>query len=430
MTKGSRSWTRRHGFERRGQNRARHARLKACMASGKIGPVAQAASPRHDRRRSRRSDAAFRFGAQGYPALQMMRDRKSGYWYPAVVGVGGGIGVIIAAYICFLLGFTLPTAGFSLMIVVAALSLLGSYVGSVAFCVVAVACLSYFFAPPILSFRVDNVADVVVVAAFLTTSIIVTGLSARVRKMAAEELRETRAELARFARVAMLGELTASIAHEINQPLAGIVSSGNACQRWLAAEPPNIERAAQSLERIVRDGNRASEVIERIRGLAKNAPPQRTWLNINEALQEVLILVRGEMEKNHVALRTQLAEDALPVWADRIQLQQVFLNLIVNAIEAMSEQPDGPRELLVSTAKDGAGGMLAAVQDSGAGLDADTLPRIFDAFYTTKREGMGMGLAVCRSIIEAHGGRLWATPSPPRGAVFRFTLPAGREAAP
>jgi C4-dicarboxylate-specific signal transduction histidine kinase len=229
--------------------------------------------------------------------------------------------------------------------------------------------------------------------------------------------------------VTTLGELTASIAHEVNQPLAGVVSSGNACLRWLASQPPNIENAKQSAERIIRDANRASEVIQRVRSLAKKAPLQKVWLDINETVLETLVLTRMEVAQHRASLSTELSDDAPLVWTDRIQLQQVILNLVMNAIEAVSAVGDGPRDLLVSTAKHEADGVLLTVRDSGTGLDPEKLDHIFDAFYTTKREGMGMGLAVSRSIIEAHGGRLWASPNEPRGAVFQFTLPSNGEEA-
>jgi len=248
-------------------------------------------------------------------------------------------------------------------------------------------------------------------------------------KEAAAALQEAQAELAHATRVTTLGELTASIAHEVNQPLAGVVSSGNACLRWLASQPPNIENAKQSAERIIRDANRASEVIQRVRSLAKKAPLQKVWLDINETVLETLVLTRMEVAQHRASLSTELSDDAPLVWTDRIQLQQVILNLVMNAIEAVSAVGDGPRDLLVSTAKHEADGVLLTVRDSGTGLDPEKLDHIFDAFYTTKREGMGMGLAVSRSIIEAHGGRLWASPNEPRGAVFQFTLPSNGEEA-
>jgi PAS domain S-box-containing protein len=250
------------------------------------------------------------------------------------------------------------------------------------------------------------------------------------RERTEEALQEARAELAHTARVATLGELTASIAHEVSQPLVGVVTSGNACLRWLDVEPPNVEAARRSVERIVRDGHRAAEVLERIRALVKKAPPKEEQVEVNKIISEIIALTRTELQHNGVSVRTELANDLPPVLGDRIQLQQVILNLIINAIEAMTGEGAGPRELLVVSGKDGPNGVLVAVHDSGTGLSEENIDRLFGAFYTTKSKGMGMGLAISRTIIEAHGGRLWATPNTLRGAIFQFRLPIGREAAP
>jgi signal transduction histidine kinase len=369
-------------------------------------------------------------GSDGPLARLIRREPKFSLWRSSARLLAGTIGLGVLGFGCFLLGLNLATAAFALLILIALLSLQSSFVGSIIFSIVAVACLNYFFAPPIFSFHVTNLEDIVLVAAFLTTSIIITGLAAKVRAMAEQELEQVRAELARFARVAVLGELTASIAHEVNQPLAGVVSSGNACQRWLANDPPNIERATQSLDRIIRDANRASQVVERVLGLARKTPPKKAPLNLNEAVQEIIVLTRGEVERNRVSLKADLS-DALPlVWADRIQLQQVFLNLITNAVEALGAIEDGPRDLQITTVQDGPDSVLFAVRDSGKGLDAEKLHHVFDAFYTTKQDGIGMGLAVSRSIVEAHGGRLWAEPNAPRGAIFQLTLSTGQALAP
>jgi signal transduction histidine kinase len=238
---------------------------------------------------------------------------------------------------------------------------------------------------------------------------------------------EARAQLAHISRVTALGQLTASIAHEVNQPLTAVVTSGNACLRWLAAQPPNLEKARQAVERVVKDASRASEVVGRVRGLAKRSSPHKDVLNINEIVLETLALTRGEIEQNRIVLRTQLSAVLPLVPGDRIQLQQVILNLIINAVESMNPVAEGPRELLVSSAQNEAGEVLLAVCDSGTGLDPGKLDHLFDAFYTTKPEGMGMGLTINRSIIEAHGGRIWATRRVPQGAIFQFTLPTGRE---
>ncbi|MGC2202233.1 MAG: PAS domain S-box protein, partial [Stellaceae bacterium] len=238
------------------------------------------------------------------------------------------------------------------------------------------------------------------------------------------------AELALANRVMLMGELTASIAHEVNQPIAATVANASAALRWLAAQPPDMEEARQALKRIVRDGNRASEVISRIRALVRKAPLRRDRLDINEAVLEVIAMTHSELQRKDVKLETRLASDLSYIRANRVQLQQVILNLIVNAIEAMSEVGDGPRELTVSSSGSNSKDVLVEVRDSGPGFDPAGLDRLFHSFYTTKAEGMGMGLAISRSIVEAHGGRLWAMPNEPHGAVFRLTLPVGDESSP
>src|SRR6267142_2072672 len=243
------------------------------------------------------------------------------------------------------------------------------------------------------------------------------------RKRAEAALQKAQAELAHVTRLTTLGELTASIAHEVNQPLAAIVTNSNTCLRWLASEPPNLDKTRQAIGRIIKDGNRASEVISRIRALVKNAPPRNDWVDVNEIIAEVIGLAQSEVERNRIFLKSHLSSDLPLVLGDRVQLQQVLLNLIINGVEAMGGLIDGPRELLVSSAKDEANGLLVAVRDTGVGLESASLSQLFDAFFTTKPEGMGMGLAISRSIIEAHGGRLWATANSTQGAVFQLTLP-------
>jgi PAS domain S-box-containing protein len=247
------------------------------------------------------------------------------------------------------------------------------------------------------------------------------------RKRAEEALDHARAELARVARVTTLGELTASIAHEVNQPLTAVATNASTCLVWLAGNPPDVKEARQAAERIVKDSHRASAVIQRIRALVEKSPQRKDWLSVNDVIREVVTLTRSEADRNRVSLETELDDDLPPVRGDGIQLQQVILNLIMNAIEAMSAVGEGPRELLVRSARDGSQAVLVAVRDSGKGLDPEQLDQVFDAFYTTKPTGMGMGLAISRSIVEAHGGRLWATANTPQGAIFQFTLLAEDE---
>jgi two-component system sensor kinase FixL len=246
------------------------------------------------------------------------------------------------------------------------------------------------------------------------------------RKRAEESLHKTQAELAHVARIATLGEMTASIAHEINQPLGAIVNNASASLRWLTAE--NFAEARRSVELAIEDGHRAGEIIQRIRSFAKKAPPQKDWIDINQTIREVIALAQGEAQRTHMVFETRLSDDVhyVPmIFADRIQLQQVILNLIINAVEAMSENIDGRRQVLLRTGTDASGAIVVAVQDSGPGLSPENIERVFTPFYTTKPHGMGMGLAICRSIVEAHGGRLWATVNSERGATFQFTLPSG-----
>jgi len=248
------------------------------------------------------------------------------------------------------------------------------------------------------------------------------------RKRAEAELRESerryrevQTALAHANRVATMGQLAASIAHEVSQPLTATVFNAEAGLLWLAAQPPNLEEVRQILTRIVGSGNRAGDVLARIRALIKKTPLRKDRLEINGAIREVIELTRGEAVKNDVSVRTQFADGLPLVQGDRVQLQQVILNLVVNALQAMSGADEGARELLISTGTSESDGVVVAVRDSGPGLPASSAERLFDAFYTTKADGMGMGLSICRSIIEAHGGRLWASANLPRGAVFQFT---------
>jgi PAS domain S-box-containing protein len=268
------------------------------------------------------------------------------------------------------------------------------------------------------------------------------------RKLAEEKLRqkeislrEAQNELAHVSRVNMMGELAASIAHEVNQPLAGMLTNANASLRWMAGDMPNLAESRDAIQRIIRDGKRASDVIARMRALFKKAPAAQDRVAVNAMIQEVLALTQPELRSNRVSLQAQLADDLPVVIGDKIQLQQVILNLVVNAIEAMSGVAEGQRVLRVSSEKvsesepgnetagtnaleqRGSSVVLIAVQDSGPGLDPEQLPHVFETFYTTKSLGMGMGLAISRSIIEAHYGRLWVSSNTPTGAVFQFTLP-------
>jgi PAS domain S-box-containing protein len=242
------------------------------------------------------------------------------------------------------------------------------------------------------------------------------------RKQAEQALRESQAALARVTRIAAMGELTASIAHEINQPLAAVATNASATLHWLAARPPNLDEARAAVKRAIQEANRAGDVIKRIRALLQKEQPQLRPLDANAVIQEVLLLAESELLRGGVAVKTELAVDVPTVFGDRIQLQQVVLNLIMNGIDAMSAIADRPRELLILSAAHPEGALIQ-VQDSGRGLDPEHASRIFEPFFTTKPQGIGMGLSISRSIVESHGGRLWADPGPSCGAVLQFILP-------
>ena len=239
------------------------------------------------------------------------------------------------------------------------------------------------------------------------------------------QYREAQMALAHANRVATMGQLTASITHEVNQPITAAVTYALAARRFLSADPPNFREVDDALSLIVKEGNRAGEVVERVRALIKKVPARKDAVAIDDAILEVIALTRTEAANNSVSVRTQFAEGLPRVQGDRVQLQQVMLNLIVNAIQAMSGIGEGARELQISIdAVPSEGGVRVGVRDTGPGLSPESLSRLFEPFYTTKPEGMGMGLSICRSIIEAHGGRLWAIPCEPQGALFQFTIPA------
>ena len=248
-----------------------------------------------------------------------------------------------------------------------------------------------------------------------------TSIDIEDRKQAEDALRQAQADLAHVNRVNTMGELTASIAHEVNQPLAAVVASGYACLRFLSAQPPSLAKAQEAVESIVRDGTAAGEVVRRIRALFKRAAIEKVKLDLNEVIREVLSLLRGETERRLVIVETDLGKDMAPVMGDRVQLQQLLLNLLLNGIEAMDPVLDRSKKLFIRSKRDGPETVLVEIQDCGVGLKDSE--KVFEAFVTTKENGMGMGLAICRSIVEAHNGRLWATSGEGPGATFCFTLP-------
>jgi C4-dicarboxylate-specific signal transduction histidine kinase len=395
----------------------------------------------------------------------MKRNPPYGIWRSAAQCLLGGIGVALITFVCFQVQTRPVIAALLYLTVVVLLSVTDAFIPSVFVSIIAVLCLNYFFMPPIFSLRLDNPVDLVAMIVFLGTALLITRvisqrnraeealqkangeLESRVqqrtaelarandelraemveRQRAEEALQKAQAELAHVSRVMTLGELTASIAHEVNQPLAAVVTNSQACLRWLALETPRLDEARAAVERIARDGNRASEVIQRIRALAKKAEPQMVALDINDVIREAISLEQREMLSQRVSLRTELASALPPVLGDRVQLQQVVINLVMNALEAMAPVTDRPRDMLIRSQQDDANEVLVAVRDSGMGIDSQNAERLFNAFFTTKPTGMGMGLSISRSIIVAHGGRLWVSPNADHGATFQFTLPSSSQ---
>ncbi|MGP8027017.1 MAG: sensor histidine kinase [Acidocella sp.] len=243
------------------------------------------------------------------------------------------------------------------------------------------------------------------------------------RRQAQEALRDTQEDLARVNRVMLLSELTSSIAHEVKQPLSAISTSVGAATRWLITVPPHLDEANAALGRIARDCQRASEIISRVSALAKKEVPHKDQLDINATIREVIAMTDDVLQRNHVVLRTGLLSGLPVVTADRVQVQQVILNLITNAVEAMKGEAEDRRELTVNSGWDDETDLFVEVKDSGTGLDPAHIDQLFESFHTTKSGGMGLGLAISRSIVKAHDGRIWAAPNQPCGAVFRFTLP-------
>jgi PAS domain S-box-containing protein len=239
------------------------------------------------------------------------------------------------------------------------------------------------------------------------------------------ERKRAEAELVHANRVATMGQLSASIAHEVNNPIAALLTNAGTAVRWLDREPPNLENARPLIDRIINDGKRVADIVSRIRDFSKKAPAQKGDLEINEAILEIMRLTRVATSEHSVLVKMQLSEGLPHILGDSVQLQQVILNLIMNAVEAMSEVAEGSRELLISTSNAGPDGVLVTVSDTGPGLPQAYPERLFEAFYTTKSNGLGMGLSICRSIVHNHGGRLWATPNEPHGAVFCMMLPVG-----
>jgi C4-dicarboxylate-specific signal transduction histidine kinase len=299
--------------------------------------------------------------------------------------------------------------------------------------VLAAFALDYYFIPPLgsltlnkpeMPYLVEFAVPALTTCWFMKKRRITESTLRRARDELETKVRERQAELARVTRMMTVGELGVSVAHEVNQPLMAVVLNGDACLRWLGADPPNLKEAREAISRAVEQANRAGEIVSRIRALSKKTAPQRLPVNLNEAIEDSLALIERELAKNRISLKTELAHHLATVSGDRVQLQQVILNLLMNAIEAVGADGNSRRELTVRTESSGTGDVTVTVEDSGGGLPSGDLEQMFTAFFSTKPQGLGMGLAISRTIIETHGGRLWASDSG-HGAVFSFRLPSG-----
>ena len=373
----------------------------------------------------------------------------------------GSIALALLTFVGFRLQVGLTIAALLYLAVVLVLSVMDAFVASLFVSIIAAPCLDYFFTKPLFSLRMNDPLNIVAVIVFLATALFISRLmfqrkraeealqellaqleskveertaelakandelrgEINERQRAQEALQKAQAELAHVSRLMTLGELTASISHEVNQPIAAIVTNGQVCVRLLALETPRPDDLRATVERIVRDANRASAVIQRIRALAKRTEPQMVALDINDVIREAILLVQRDVLSHGVSLRTELSSALPHVLGDRVQLQQVVINLLINGVEALASITDRPREIRIQSQLHETGEVLVTVLDSGIGIGSGTADQLFSAFFTTKPSGMGMGLSISRSIIRAHGGRLWASPNPDYGAAFQFTVP-------
>jgi len=305
--------------------------------------------------------------------------------------------------------------------------------------ILSIIAVDYFFIPPVKSLTFSPPVALYL-ASFVVCALAASWVSSAIKRseVALKDARDqlearvvertaalmkTEAELTRLSRVLSMGELTASIAHEIKQPLTAVVMNGHASIEWLSASPPNLDKVRQSTEKIIQDGTRAGAILSRIRALFKKETSTKDWLDINDVIQELVALVRAEAQKQHVSLRLELATDLPKLMGDRIQLQQVVLNLMMNGIDAIAAADNTTRDLLVSSWKQGEEEIGVRVEDTGVGLNPENVEKIFDPFFTTKPHGIGMGLSISRTIVESHEGKLWATPRPAGGTIFQFNIP-------
>ena len=358
--------------------------------------------------------------------MPMERNRNRRFWRSAMQCLLGSLAVALLTFVCFRLRVGLTIASLLYMTVVVLLAFVDAFAGSVFVSVISVLLLDYYFAPPIFSLQLNDPLDIVALVVFLGTALLITRVVSQ-RKRAEEALRQAQMDLAHASRLTTLGEFTASLAHEVKQPIAAVVTDANTCVRWIARDQPDLTEAREAAWRIVKGAKRASEIINRVGLLFKKGTPQRELVDVNEVAREMIVLLRNEASRHSISIRTELAEDLPDAIGDRVQLQQVLMNLIVNGIEAMHDV-DRPRELTIKSQSAQNNELLLSVSDTGMGLPRHQADEIFDAFFTTKTHGTGMGLRISRSIVESHGGRLWAADNSPRGASFCFTLPTKTEA--
>jgi C4-dicarboxylate-specific signal transduction histidine kinase len=350
------------------------------------------------------------------------------FWQLVVECMLGSAALALLTFVCFRFHANSTTVALLYLIVIVLLSLRASLVPSAVVSIIAYICLDYFFTAPLFTLGMNQTLDFVAPIAYVTTAFVITRLMSRLRKStedqrrAEDALRRAQAEMAHITRVTTMGELAASIAHEINQPLSAIVNNGSACVRWLAGDSPNLDEAREAAQDIIREGKRAGEVISRIRAFLRKTETEKAPMDINQTIRDVVILMRNEAEGKDVALQMELDAELPSIFGDRVQLQQVILNLVINGIEAMTSVSQQERELRIRSSQYESDKVLVAVQDSGVGIDHNNLEKVFDAFYTTKSQGMGMGLAISRSIIEDHGGHLWVDRNRDSGTTFQFTL--------
>jgi C4-dicarboxylate-specific signal transduction histidine kinase len=380
-----------------------------------------------------------RFAASTVPAPPRESDRMQRL--PALLRyAGAGLFVFAAFGLTFALQrfFPYPFLFFFFGAVVVSAWFGGTRVGLFSV-VLSILLVEYFFVPPYYSFAINSTEEAYF-AAFVACALVASWVSSS-KKRAEEALTEardelehrvsertaalmrTQGELAHLSRMLSMAQLTASIVHEVGQPLTGVVTNGQACLEWLATDPPNLEKARRTTENIVRDGTRAGAVLSRIRALFKKEAPAKEWLNINEVVEEIATFLREEAGRRSVRIRMQLAPNLPKVNADRVQLQQVMLNLVVNAMDALSGVAATDREVIINSRAEDANYVTVMVEDSGEGLSSEDASRIFEPFFTTKAGGIGMGLSISRSIIESHSGRIWAAPGESRGAIVQFSIP-------